>query len=472
MKKVAIIGGGVAGLSAGIYGQMKGYQCTVIEKNHIAGGNLTGWERRGYRIDNCMHWLTGTKEGGEYNRMWRELGVLGDGVDMIRRDPFYYSEYGGRRVGLWRDTKRTLRDMKIVSPSDTKESERFIRTVESLIAAKDENNPVKRNRAYAAAYIGYGRITLSELAKRFESGLLRCLMTDYLSGELAAITLIGAYAIFASGDGDVPQGGSRETAARMEERFLSLGGRLMTSTEAERVMYNGHHAYGVLLSGKRLLTADAVICCCDPKVTFGHLRPERFMPKMLGHAYGKGGGELFSSIHAAFCCRDSATLPKSITVFGIKPIRLDSREIDRMVVMPYREGFAPDGKILLQVMFILHEKTSILWIRASKNREKYSEAKKTFASAVGERLKERYPDIADSLSLLDVWTPATYSQFLSSYEGSYLSFAATPKGMIYRAPSGIRGFDNVCLATQWLSSPGGLPVAAMAGMKAVNRLKL
>ena len=60
MKKVAIIGGGVAGLSAGIYGQMKGYQCTVIEKNHIAGGNLTGWERRGYRIDNCMHWLTGT----------------------------------------------------------------------------------------------------------------------------------------------------------------------------------------------------------------------------------------------------------------------------------------------------------------------------------------------------------------------------------------------------------------------------
>ena len=97
--------------------------------------------------------------------MWRELGVLGDGVEMIRRDPFYYSEYGGRRVGLWRDTKRTLRDMKIVSPSDTKESERFIRTVESLIAAKDENNPVKRNRAYAAAYIGYGRITLSELAK-------------------------------------------------------------------------------------------------------------------------------------------------------------------------------------------------------------------------------------------------------------------------------------------------------------------
>lgn len=471
MKKVAIIGGGVAGLSAGIYGQLRGYDCTVIEKNHTAGGNLTGWERHGCKIDNCMHWLTGTKEGSEYNRMWRDLGVLGEGIEMSRRDPFYYSEYGGKRLGLWRDTGRTLRDMKAVSPVDTKESERFIRTVESLIAAKDEKDAVKRNGAYAAAYIGYGRITLSELAKRFTSESLRCLMTDYLGGELAAITLIWAYAVFASGDGDVPAGGSRATAARMEERFRSLGGRLMTSTEAERIMYRGRQAYGVLLPKKRLLTADAVICCCDPRVTFGRLLPKSAMPKMLGYAYERGG-ELFSSIHAAFICRDGATLPKGITAFGIKPVKLDGKEKDRMVVMPYREGFAPDGKVVLQVMFFLHEETARLWIRASGNREKYSAAKERFAAAVASRLKERYPEVADSLSLLDVWTPATYSQFLSSYEGSYLSFAATPNGMIYRAPSRIHGFDNVCLATQWQSSPGGLPVAAAAGMKAVNRLRL
>lgn len=472
MKRVAIIGGGVAGLSAGIYGQLRGYDCTVIEKNHTVGGNLTGWERRGCVIDNCMHWLTGTKAGGEYNRMWRELGVLGDGVEMERKDPFYYSEYDGRRLGLWRDTGRTLRDMKAASPVDTKESERFIRTVESLIAAKDEKDAVKRNAAYAAAYIGYGRITLSELAARFESERLRCLLTDYLDGELAAITLVFAYAAFASGDGDVPADGSRAAALRMENRFRALGGRLMTSTEAERVLYRGRQAYGVLLPGKRLLAADAVICCCDPKVTFGRLLPERTMPKMLGLAYGKGRGVLFSSIHAAFCCRDFATLPRGITTIGIKPLKLDGAKKERMLVMPYRAGFAPDGKVVLQVMFVLHEETAKLWIHASGDSKKYSAAKERFAAAIGSRLKERYPEIADSLSLLDVWTPATYSKFLSSYEGSYLSFAATPRGMIYRAPSGIHGLDNVCLATQWQSSPGGLPVAAMAGMKAVNRLKL
>ena len=471
MKKIAIIGGGVAGLSAGIYGQLRGYDCTVIEKNHTAGGNLTGWERHGCKIDNCMHWLTGTKEGSVRNRMWRELGVLGEGIEMSRRDPFYYSEYGGKRLGLWRDTGRTLRDMKAVSPVDTKESERFIRAVEALIAAKDEKDALKRSSACAAVYLSYGRITLSELAKRFESEHLRCLMTDYLDGELAAITLIGAYSAFASGDGDVPSGGSRAAAARMEERFRSLGGRLMTSTEAERIMCCGRHAYGVLLPGKRLLTADAVICCCDPRVTFGRLLPKSAMPRTLLYAYN-GGGELFSSLHAAFICRDGATLPDGITSFGIKPLKLDGKEKCRMAVMPYREGFAPDGKVVLQVMFFLHEKTAKLWIRAAGNNERYAAAKEIFALAVASRLKERYPESADSLSLLDVWTPATYSQFLSSYEGSYLSFAATPKGMLYRASGRIHGLDNVCLATQWQSSPGGLPMAAAAGMKAVNRLKI
>jgi formate--tetrahydrofolate ligase len=38
MKKIVIIGGGIAGLCAGIYGQKAGYQCEIYEKNAAAGG--------------------------------------------------------------------------------------------------------------------------------------------------------------------------------------------------------------------------------------------------------------------------------------------------------------------------------------------------------------------------------------------------------------------------------------------------
>ena len=79
-KKIAIIGGGVAGLCAGIYGQRAGYETIVYEKNSIPGGSLSGWYRNGYAIDNCLHWLTGTAPNTptDFNRcptMWKDLYI-------------------------------------------------------------------------------------------------------------------------------------------------------------------------------------------------------------------------------------------------------------------------------------------------------------------------------------------------------------------------------------------------------------
>ena len=36
-KKIVSVGGGVAGLSAGIYGRLAGYEVEIYEKNAVAG---------------------------------------------------------------------------------------------------------------------------------------------------------------------------------------------------------------------------------------------------------------------------------------------------------------------------------------------------------------------------------------------------------------------------------------------------
>ena len=46
-KKIVIVGGGIAGLSAGIYGKLAGYDVDIYEKNPIAGGQCMGWNRKG-----------------------------------------------------------------------------------------------------------------------------------------------------------------------------------------------------------------------------------------------------------------------------------------------------------------------------------------------------------------------------------------------------------------------------------------
>ena len=81
MSKVVIVGGGIAGMTTGILLQKAGYQTEIFEKNKIVGGQCTGWKREGFFIDNCIHWLTGTKEGSDLYELWKEIGALSDAVD-------------------------------------------------------------------------------------------------------------------------------------------------------------------------------------------------------------------------------------------------------------------------------------------------------------------------------------------------------------------------------------------------------
>lgn len=50
-KTVAIIGAGIAGLSAAVRLQSNGYEVTVFEANSYPGGKLTAFEAQGYRFD-------------------------------------------------------------------------------------------------------------------------------------------------------------------------------------------------------------------------------------------------------------------------------------------------------------------------------------------------------------------------------------------------------------------------------------
>src|SRR5664279_1080867 len=81
-KKIVIIGGGVAGLSAGIYAKLNGFDAEISEMHSITGGQCTAWDRKGYRFDYCLHWLVGTRKG-PFNDIWKETNVLNDEVEII-----------------------------------------------------------------------------------------------------------------------------------------------------------------------------------------------------------------------------------------------------------------------------------------------------------------------------------------------------------------------------------------------------
>jgi len=75
-KKILIIGGGVAGLAAGSYARMNGFDAEIYKMHDISGGLCTAWKREGYTFDGCIHWLVGSKPGTGYHRMWDKLGLV------------------------------------------------------------------------------------------------------------------------------------------------------------------------------------------------------------------------------------------------------------------------------------------------------------------------------------------------------------------------------------------------------------
>ena len=132
MKKAVVIGSGPAGLTAGIRLAEGGWDVTVLEQQAGPGGNLRSWTREGHTIDNCLHWLNGTREGSSLNRLWRSLGVLGDGVGVVRSPFFYRSHLAGSTLTMWRDPDRAEAELSEKSPRDARAVRRFFHAARTL----------------------------------------------------------------------------------------------------------------------------------------------------------------------------------------------------------------------------------------------------------------------------------------------------------------------------------------------------
>jgi phytoene desaturase len=89
----------------------------ILEKHNVLGGECTGWDRRGYHIDGCIHWLVGTKKGTPIHDLWTAVGAL-DGVDIYHPESFLAYEYDGIRVQLYRDLDRLKSSWLELSPQD------------------------------------------------------------------------------------------------------------------------------------------------------------------------------------------------------------------------------------------------------------------------------------------------------------------------------------------------------------------
>lgn len=483
-KKIVIIGGGIAGLSAGIYARMAGFEAHIYEKNPVAGGQCMGWNRKNHHIDNCIHWLTGTKEGTGLRKVWEDLGALAKDTRFTPEEKFYTSFYGDKQATLWRDLDRTERELLSLAPEDEAEIRKFITHVKyamccempvekpmDMMGIKDYMNMGKSMADMPKVMKEYGKTNMGELSERFHNPVLKVLFSDYMPREYTAYSFLVAYATMASGNGEVPEGGSLAMVNRIVDRFVTLGGELHLSASVEKILLEKNKAVGICLADKTVVDADYVICATDTMELFSRLLGEGYMDRKWRKCYhNMKDYPLFSGFQNAFSVDSESYSESGTVVFDCEPFQVGASNITRMSLKSYvcEPGFAPKGKLVLQSNVLQMDEDYLYWKQLS--REEYEAQKKQLSRCIEERILTRFPELNGHMENLDCWTPLTYERYCNAYHGAYMSFITQKGVQPFRTKGVVKGLKNVLIASQWIMAPGGLPVAAAAGKFAIQRI--
>ena len=482
-EKVIVIGAGIAGLTAGIYALKAGFDVEIYEKNAIPGGECIGWNRKGYHIDNCIHWLTGTKKGTQMYDLWKEVGALSDDTEYAKLNAFYTSTFEGKSVTLYNDLEKTKKELLKISPEDEDEINKFIQYVEyskqclfpakkpmEMWGIKDYISMGKDMADMPKVMKEYSKISLGEYALRFKSPLLRKMICDYLPKEYCAYSLLVSYATMADGNGNIPMGASLQMSLRMEKRFKELGGKIYYNKGVDSIVLGNKKADKIKLEDGTEISCDYVIPAVDSNLLFNRFLPSKYMPSDFRRAYENAKDyPVISGFQIAYAV--SVNYDRGETVFiDIDPIKVGNRTFDRMYVKAYGYDpiFVKNDKQVIQTCISQTDEDYEIWKSMSK--EEYAETKEKLIAAVSERIVKSFPELEGDLEFLDCWTPLTYERYCNAYHGSYMSFVSTPDAKQIKSDGRIKGIKNLYMAGQWTGSTGGLPVAAASGKFAVQRL--
>jgi phytoene dehydrogenase-like protein len=137
MSKIIIIGGGIAGLSAGVFGQKYGFDTEIFEMHSVPGWQCTAWERKGYLFDYCIQWLMGSSSGS-MNTLWRQLGALSEDVPIINTEVFIRNvDKEGQEFLIYKDMQKWRAYLKSISPEDEEAISRMFSIIDKLSFSGD-----------------------------------------------------------------------------------------------------------------------------------------------------------------------------------------------------------------------------------------------------------------------------------------------------------------------------------------------
>lgn len=477
-KSIIIIGAGIAGLAAGCYGQMNGYETKIFELHDLPGGLCTSWKRKGYTFDGCISWLIGSSPANNFYHIWKELGAV-QGRQMVYRQEFLRIEdESGKTFTLYTDADCLENHLKEIAPQDAQVIEDFTQAIRQLSNFKipEEMNLLSKIRRTTQMlpllkyFKRYGNLTIRDFAKRFNDPFLRESFESIFDlPDFPMLSLLMTLGFQHSQAAGYPIGGSLEFSHSIERRYLALGGDIQYKSRVAKILTENGRAVGVQLVDGSEYRADYVISAADGHSTIFSLLDGQYLNEEIKNNYSEMA--IFQPIIQVSLGvdRDFRNEPHAVTVPLSQPLIIAGEKRYKFSIKHYcyDPTTAPSGKSSLVITFTSNYD---FWKGLKYGSEAYRREKENILTQVIETLEERFPGIKDQIEVADIATPLTYERYTGNWQGSMEGWMITNQSMRKRIPKTLPGLKNFYMIGQWVQPGGGLPPAAQSGRDIVKRI--
>jgi len=506
-QSILIIGAGIAGLSAGIYGQLNGFSTRIYEKHSLPGGLCTAWQRRGYWFDGCIHYLIGSGPDQWGYPLMRQVGVVGE-RPFIDHDAFTCVETrSGARVTFYADIDRLEQHLVDVVLHDAVRHEETTQ--------EDAAHDVAHIRAFTRAARGFARAPLPDGLPRGLGGLLREVprMGRYLPplvrwskvsfgqfiagfrsptlreafdrffgyadlSDVPTIFPMVVVAQFANRNAGVPQGGSLALAQDVERRYLELGGQVHYRAPVERILVapratgsgrSQSHAAGIRLADGTEHHADVVLSAADAHAT---------LYQMLGESYVSPAYREAFRVQTVVPPFVQVSLGVARTFEGVPhilnwplgdPVIVAGQAHHRLNFHHYGDDptLAPEGKTSVIVIF---ESEYAPWKALADDRTAYKAEKERIAEQVIDRLEARFPGLQEQIEVVDVATPLTTERYTGNWQGSPQGWHVTVQNLTHNLPAKLDRLEGFYMAGQWVQMGGGITGGVQSARNTIRQI--
>lgn len=483
--KINIIGAGVAGLSAGCYLQMNGFETTIFERHSTYGGLCTSWQRNGYTFESGLQWLLGSGSSNPFYQLWSELIDM-ESIRFVNHEVRMEIEvkdtldiHGDKVFHLFTDLGRLKNYMLSIAPEDGPSIRKLIRSMRRMqsfeIPPKIKAVPQLLPWYRKTGYIRYlplllflnkiKRETNFTFAKKLKNPFLREAFMLLFDGDEMPLLIITMPLAFSDLKGTgYPVSGSAGFVRNLERKYLSSGGKIRYNTQVDKIIVEENRTCGVLLqSGERSLS-DITISAADWHFTVFKALGGKFTDKVILDLNSQKRLKVYYSVFMVSLGVDGtfAGHPHFLRFPVDRPLfSPDGTKYERMEIHinNYDPTHAPDGKTVISISY--YTRNADYWIDLrNTDPARYLAEKEQFAHMIIEQADLKIGNLKARIEVTDIATPATFNRYTSNWKGSVQGWLPG-KNIIAQSPvkSELPGLKDFHFVGHWTIPGGGLPVA-------------